>query len=154
MEYLNQVVSCCGREVAERLLDNSKSNRSKIRRAAAQIITWTAELGDAAAHEKIAVLLSDDEWISLLRESESAEGDRIALAYVHLGIARRIYAMDRRDDDDRRVSSMLTELSSKLLPADRAKVEEKIATWHRKSWRDVPSWIIPPPPPPDAGARR
>src|SRR5262249_49760046 len=133
-EYFNQVVRCCGREVAERLLDNSKSDdRSKVRRAAAQIITWAAELGDGAAHEKIAGLLSDDEWISLLRESESAEADRNALAYVHLGIARQIYAMDRRDDDNRRVSSMLTELSSKLLPGDRTKFEDKIPTSRRQT---------------------
>jgi hypothetical protein len=142
MEYFNRVVRCCGREVAERLLDDSKSDRSKIMRAAAQIITWAAELGDAVAHEKIAGLLSDDEWISLLRESESVEADRNALAYVHLGIAGKIYANDRRDDDNRRVSSMLTELSSKLLPADRAKAEEKIATWHPKTSRDVPIWIM------------
>jgi WD40 repeat protein/tetratricopeptide (TPR) repeat protein len=155
VEYFNQVVRCCGREVAEHLLDNSKSDdRSKIRPAAAQIITWAAELGDGAAHEKIAGLLPDDEWISLLRESESGEADRNALAYVHLGIARRIYAMDRRDDDDRRVSSMLTELSSKLSPADRIKLEGKIAAWHQKAWRDVPSWMFTPPPPPDASARR
>jgi tetratricopeptide (TPR) repeat protein len=145
LQYFNRVVGCCGREAAQHILEQATgAARNKLVRGAIEIIRWAAELGDATAHEKLATIVGDDAAVKVGVSWESASSEeRNSLAVMHLRLAQMLYQKNNRENDARRVSAMLPDLSQKMSEQQLDDIEQKVSAWNSKEMTDAPEWMIP-----------
>ncbi len=133
VEAFNRYVLCCAVAVSNELISRSPENMDGAMRAAAALISWSAELGSLEAHLMLAERAAT-------RTTATGEKSTRAQAFKHFLIAA---ALAKSSDSATRadILSKSKVIRRDLDPRDADAVERLAERWKRASLADAPSWL-------------
>jgi tetratricopeptide (TPR) repeat protein len=143
VEFFNRTMHCCGRDAAKYLLERkAEAGRQALNQIAIDLLDWSAELGDPAAHEDVARILANEQTAGLKREwGAMSPSDRKMLRVRYLLIARKLYLEKKRNSDAKRLTAEINAAVAGMPPPQVTDLRTQAAAWTPKGWRDMPAWM-------------
>ena len=144
--YFNRLSRCCVAAAMRYLLDQrSNHDAAQVDTTVGALLSWSAALGNASAHEQLASLYLS----GVLTPSangplpNSVEGDPARAAYIHFLLARKLYGRDADKPGAERAGRLAAKLE-KGLPRDlRTAVASAVAAWQPEGLDAMPPWLEP-----------